>query len=597
MTDPLQLAGALGMDVSRPPAAGGGRPLDRGFRAAFEEARERIARHAGRSEPPSPVDDAAPDDPAGENGELQAGHRPQGIGDPSLSWIAVPVVEAMTPDSAVPSGAPAAAQMEPVIASEGQPDLSQGAALAEGASQPSPEGARPQPALAHGGMEPEASRSGTAADGRPQERAQPPAPSGERSPAIAGRPGADRSSASVAPSRAHAAQVQAAGGGAAPGPGEAIEGPGAPPAGDDAPADAVRSLVSRAAPVRSQTGGRAAATRRAAQAEAARASVNTTPSGSADEASGGESVRRLVEGLAQDSETPEADAALFERSHDPGQGVAKNQLQARAGGPAMPDRTDGNAPQTLQASGGGTAGGYEGVKPPVEPPAEPVAAFDEGAAERGAPVRQADAGESSSSPVQRTPRPEAAGWSGPERGAAARLSVKEEHAAPSAAADPGVERPVLARPQGASGGVEGRFAQLTREALEQIVKGVDAEFGPEGSTLRFQLAPGRLGDLDLRLDIRNGAVSAQFTTATPEVKALIESALPDLRQHLSEQGVNVQELSVSVGGREEPSNGNGRPGEAGGRAPRRVRAAAPVEAAGRAMDRMIPSASLVDVRV
>ena len=93
----------------------------------------------------------------------------------------------------------------------------------------------------------------------------------------------------------------------------------------------------------------------------------------------------------------------------------------------------------------------------------------------------------------------------------------------------------------------GRLAPLARPALQQMVRSAQAQIGDEVSTLHLQLRPENLGDLDLKLSVEHGVVTAKFVTHSLEVKALIESALPELRQSLQEQGVSVYQLTVSVG--------------------------------------------------
>lgn len=92
-----------------------------------------------------------------------------------------------------------------------------------------------------------------------------------------------------------------------------------------------------------------------------------------------------------------------------------------------------------------------------------------------------------------------------------------------------------------------RFEGVARSALEQMVRRVDGEVDGDYASLRFQLLPGRLGELELKLEVDRGILSARFVAASEEVRALIESALPDLRRNLSDLGVAVNELSVFVG--------------------------------------------------
>lgn len=92
-----------------------------------------------------------------------------------------------------------------------------------------------------------------------------------------------------------------------------------------------------------------------------------------------------------------------------------------------------------------------------------------------------------------------------------------------------------------------RLEGVTQSALEQMVRHVEGEVQGDSASLRFHLVPGRLGQLELKLEVEQGILTARFVAASEEVRALIESALPDLRRHLAESGIAVSELAVSVG--------------------------------------------------
>lgn len=100
-----------------------------------------------------------------------------------------------------------------------------------------------------------------------------------------------------------------------------------------------------------------------------------------------------------------------------------------------------------------------------------------------------------------------------------------------------------------------RFESAARGALEQMVRRVEGEVQGDNASLKFHLAPGRLGDLELNIEVERGVLVAKFIAASEEVRTLIESALPDLRRSLAQQGIEVGELSVSVG----QSGDQGRP--------------------------------------
>ena len=103
-----------------------------------------------------------------------------------------------------------------------------------------------------------------------------------------------------------------------------------------------------------------------------------------------------------------------------------------------------------------------------------------------------------------------------------------------------------------------------RQVVEQIVQKVELEMKGENGEIRLQLKPEHLGDLKIKIATDNGIVSATFLAESHTVKSLIEAGLPQLKQQLMQQGLNVQDVSVQVGGGSshgsESYSGNPNPG-------------------------------------
>ncbi|NLY30524.1 MAG: flagellar hook-length control protein FliK [Firmicutes bacterium] len=87
-----------------------------------------------------------------------------------------------------------------------------------------------------------------------------------------------------------------------------------------------------------------------------------------------------------------------------------------------------------------------------------------------------------------------------------------------------------------------------RRVVEQIVRGVELNVKGENGEIRLQLKPDSLGEVEVRIATNNGLVSAAFVAESQRVKSLIEAGLPQLKQQLMEQGLNIQGFSVEVGG-------------------------------------------------
>ena len=87
-----------------------------------------------------------------------------------------------------------------------------------------------------------------------------------------------------------------------------------------------------------------------------------------------------------------------------------------------------------------------------------------------------------------------------------------------------------------------------RQVVDQIVQKVELEMKGEYGEIRLQLKPEHLGELEIKIATNNGVVSAAFLAESKTVKGLIEAGLPHLKQQLMQQGLNIQDVSVEVGG-------------------------------------------------
>ena len=85
-----------------------------------------------------------------------------------------------------------------------------------------------------------------------------------------------------------------------------------------------------------------------------------------------------------------------------------------------------------------------------------------------------------------------------------------------------------------------------QEVTNQIIERVKVDIKPGVSEIRMNLKPESLGEVSLRIASENGVVTAHFIAENQRVKEIIESNFNQLQDALSEQGLNVTELSVSV---------------------------------------------------
>jgi len=90
------------------------------------------------------------------------------------------------------------------------------------------------------------------------------------------------------------------------------------------------------------------------------------------------------------------------------------------------------------------------------------------------------------------------------------------------------------------------------EVVRQVTDSIKTEsLGRGVSELKVMLKPESLGEVALKLLSDNGIITARFVAENYQVKDIIESNFNTLHESLNAQGLNVSQLSVSVGNREE----------------------------------------------
>lgn len=86
----------------------------------------------------------------------------------------------------------------------------------------------------------------------------------------------------------------------------------------------------------------------------------------------------------------------------------------------------------------------------------------------------------------------------------------------------------------------------TSDVIAQIMEKSKVSVKPDLSEVRILLRPEQLGEVSLKIATQNGIVTAQFIAENQKVKEIIESNFNQLRDMLSEQGVDVGALEVNV---------------------------------------------------
>jgi flagellar hook-length control protein FliK len=85
------------------------------------------------------------------------------------------------------------------------------------------------------------------------------------------------------------------------------------------------------------------------------------------------------------------------------------------------------------------------------------------------------------------------------------------------------------------------------EIVDQIKTQIKVNLKGIVSEVKMVLKPEQLGEVTLKVVTESGIIKAQFIAESQKVKEAIEAQLNDLKQSLTEQGIDVSELSVSVG--------------------------------------------------
>ena len=85
------------------------------------------------------------------------------------------------------------------------------------------------------------------------------------------------------------------------------------------------------------------------------------------------------------------------------------------------------------------------------------------------------------------------------------------------------------------------------DVLKQITEKVTVNILEDKSEMLIKLKPDNLGKVTMQIAVENGNITAKFLAESDRVKEILESSMQELKDHLSKQGMMVQDLSVSVG--------------------------------------------------
>ncbi len=232
-------------------------------------------------------------------------------------------------------------------------------------------------------------------------------------------------------------------------------------------------------------------------------------------------------------------------------------------------------PAEVAAGGGAAAGAAPSVSAlaaTVPAPAAPLALAAVAAATPGAPVGAAGAAPAPDAVASATAAPATApgptpgerraahaGEREPGREDGARREAATETVTPAGVSVGGQERAETVERPGASapGADPARFAQLVdglAARLRVLQQG-------DGGSVRMQLAPRELGEVVVRLEIRDGVAQANLIAETPDAGRMLGAAAAELRTALAERGLQIDRIEVRVSGDAGPRADGGSHGE------------------------------------
>lgn len=104
-------------------------------------------------------------------------------------------------------------------------------------------------------------------------------------------------------------------------------------------------------------------------------------------------------------------------------------------------------------------------------------------------------------------------------------------------------------------------AQFVEANHHRIITGISGQLLPNGGSMHIRLDPPELGALHVRVEMRDGVMTAAFETSSDEATKVLSHSLGDLKTALEAQGVSVEKLHVRQAPREQSSSGDNSRGE------------------------------------
>lgn len=89
------------------------------------------------------------------------------------------------------------------------------------------------------------------------------------------------------------------------------------------------------------------------------------------------------------------------------------------------------------------------------------------------------------------------------------------------------------------------------ELIQQIVEKIEIKDGIDKQEVKIRLKPDYLGDLILKMEMKEGSIQAKIVVDNYRTKEIIESSLFQLKEQFEENGLNIKTFEVFVGANED----------------------------------------------
>ena len=96
--------------------------------------------------------------------------------------------------------------------------------------------------------------------------------------------------------------------------------------------------------------------------------------------------------------------------------------------------------------------------------------------------------------------------------------------------------------------------QVVMERTQSIVRAAKLSHSEGGSTVTIRLNPPELGPMEIKIEVREGVTTANIRITTEAARDALQGSIPDLREALQRDGVNVVQVDVELSDREADEN-------------------------------------------